>query len=143
MAGTGRLNPRAQRPIMKVKPAHHPDMPPRLSLALALAMLLAGCDQLKTIPGLGPDPRIAQREEEAKAIGGACRHAGRAIEDCYTLNKKAEKASVFAGWREMNDYMRENKIEEVVPQIAHPRARRPVETAEAAETPPEKKRRAE
>ena len=40
-----------------------------------------------------------------------------AIEDCFALNKKADKAAVFAGWREMNDYMRENKIEPVVPQI--------------------------
>ena len=50
--------------------------------------------------------------------GGACRHAGRAIEDCYALNKKADKAAVFAGWRDMNDYMRENKIEPVAPQLA-------------------------
>ena len=59
-----------------------------------------------------------QREAEGKAIGGACRHAGRAIEDCYALNKKADRAAVFAGWREMNDYMRENKIEAVPPQLA-------------------------
>ena len=86
----------------------------RTSLALrllavpALVLLLGGCDK---IPGLGPDPRIAQREEEAKAIGGACRHALRGIEDCYTLNPKAAKAAVFAGWKDMDAYMRENKIE--------------------------------
>ncbi|EER58869.1 conserved hypothetical protein [Acidovorax delafieldii 2AN] len=76
-------------------------------LAVAAALLLAGCD----IPGLGPDPRIAQRDAEAKAIGGACRHALRGLEDCYTLNPKAAKASVFAGWKDMDAYMRENKIE--------------------------------
>jgi hypothetical protein len=27
------------------------------------------------------------------------------------MNRRADKAAVFAGWREMNDYMRENKIE--------------------------------
>ena len=32
------------------------------------------------------------------------------------LNKRADKAAVFAGWREMNDYMRDNKIEPVAPQ---------------------------
>ena len=47
-----------------------------------------------------------------------CRHAGRAIEDSYAIYKKADRASVFAGWRDMNDYMRENKIEPVVPQLA-------------------------
>ncbi len=60
----------------------------------------------------------ARKEAEGKAVGGACRHAGRAIEDCYGQNKKADKAAVFAGWREMNDYMRENKIESVAPQPA-------------------------
>jgi len=77
-------------------------------LALSSFLLLTACDK---IPGLGPDPRIAQREEEAKAIGGACRHALRGLEDCYTLNPKAPKAAVFAGWKDMDAYMRENKIE--------------------------------
>ena len=77
-------------------------------LALSSVLLLTACDK---IPGLGPDPRIAQREEEAKAIGGACRHALRGLEDCYTLNPKAPKAAVFAGWKDMDAYMRENKIE--------------------------------
>ena len=82
-------------------------MPRRILLAATLVSLLSGCD----IPGLGPDPRIAQREEEAKAIGGACRHALRGLEDCYTLNPKAPKASVFAGWKDMDAYKRENKNE--------------------------------
>ena len=77
-------------------------------LTLSSILLLTACDK---IPGLGPDPRVAQREEEAKAIGGACRHALRGLEDCYTLNPKAPKASVFAGWKDMDAYMRENKIE--------------------------------
>jgi len=69
-------------------------------------VVLTGCE----IPGIWPDPRIAQREEESKAIGGACRHALRGLEDCYTLNPKASKAAVFAGWKEMDAYMRENEI---------------------------------
>ncbi|MBT9513598.1 MAG: hypothetical protein IV104_14765 [Acidovorax sp.] len=84
-----------------------PSTPLRL-MVLAGLLLLAGCDK---IPGLGPDPRVAQRDAEAKAIGGACRHALRGLEDCYTLNPKAAKASVFAGWKDMDAYMRENKIE--------------------------------
>ena len=82
-------------------------MTPRLLLIPALALLLAACD----IPGLGPDPRIAMREAEGKAIGGACRYATRGIEECYQLNPKALKTAVFDGWREMDQYMRENKIE--------------------------------
>ena len=49
----------------------------------------------------------------ARRSVGACRHAGRAIEDCFAIYKKADRAAVFAGWRDMNDYMRENKIEPV------------------------------
>ncbi len=41
----------------------------------------------------------------------ACRHALRGLEDCFTLNPKAAKAQVFAGWKEMDQYMRENKLE--------------------------------
>ena len=59
-----------------------------------------------------------RREADGKAVGGACRHAGRALEDCYALNRKADRAAVFAGWREMNDYMRENKIDVVAPPAA-------------------------
>ena len=72
-----------------------------------IALLLAGCD----IPGMGPDPKIAQREADAKAIGGACRFGLRSIEDCYTLNEKASKADMFTGWKDMDVYMRENKLE--------------------------------
>lgn len=77
-----------------------------------IALLLAACE----IPGLGPDPRVAQREADGKAIGGACRHALRGIEDCYRQNEKALKTAVFEGWKEMDIYMRENKIEGVPPK---------------------------
>jgi hypothetical protein len=85
----------------------------RLIIGLAFVPL-AGCD----LPGLGPDPRIAQREAEASAIGGACRYALRGIEDCYTLNPRALKASVFSGWRDMDQYMRDNKVEGVASVLA-------------------------
>jgi hypothetical protein len=84
-----------------------------VTLALLASLLLSGCDLLGIEPASAV---VARKEAEGKAVGGACRHAGRAIEDCYALNKKADKAAVFAGWREMNDYMRENKIDEVPPQ---------------------------
>ena len=83
----------------------------------AAAALLAGCDMLGGVLGIeSPQKVAAAKEADGRAVGGACRHAARAIEDCYALNKKAEKAAVFAGWRDMNDYMRENKIEVVAPQ---------------------------
>jgi hypothetical protein len=87
--------------------------PFRNTLLLASALLVTGCDML----GIESTQAVAERREaDGKAVGGACRHAGRALEDCYALNRKADRASVFAGWREMNDYMRENKIDTVAPQ---------------------------
>ena len=85
------------------------------SAIVAAAALLGGCDML----GIESVEKLAAaREADGKAIGGACRHAGRAIEDCYVMYKKADRAAIFAGWRDMNDYMRENKIEPVPPQLA-------------------------
>lgn len=87
---------------------------PLSALIVVAATFLAGCEQL----GIeSPEKIEAARQAEGAAIGGACRHAGRAIEDCYALNKKADKAAMFAGWRDMNDYMRENKIDAVAPQL--------------------------
>ncbi len=104
-----------------------------LSLLLA-ASSLVGCDLF----GDSAEKVAAAKEAEGKAIGGACRHAGRAIEDCYALNKKADKASVFSGWRDMNDYMRENKIEAVAPQLGPKAKTGETKTAEAkTESAPE------
>jgi len=82
----------------------------RRPLALVLLLLLAGCDLL----GL-PDPKATAAE--GKATGAACRQAGRALEDCYQLNPNVPKASVFDGWREMNDYMTEQKLDIVRPTL--------------------------
>lgn len=91
---------------------------PRLLLSLILSgMLLGGCERLG-IPDFTKSS--ANAEADGKAIGGACRHAGRAIEDCYNLNPGAQRAAVFAGWREMNDYMAEKNIAEVEPKVPPP-----------------------
>jgi hypothetical protein len=79
-------------------------------------VLVTGCELFGG--GESAEQLAAKRESEGKAVGGACRHAGRAIEDCFALNKRADKAAVFAGWREMNDYMRDNKMEILAPQQA-------------------------
>jgi hypothetical protein len=101
----------------------------------ALCLLAAGCDQL----GIESATAIAARKEaDGKAIGGACRHAARAIEDCYVLNRRADRAAIYAGWREMNEYMLENKLEPVVPQIqpeTHVAAAKPAEEEAAEESP--------
>lgn len=78
-----------------------------LPLCLSAASLLAGCEML----GIESTAQIAERKQaEAHAIGSACRHAIRSVEDCFKTNPKAGKAAVFAGWKEMDQYMRDNQI---------------------------------
>lgn len=103
----------------------------RVWLLVTLLTGLVGCDQL----GIeGPAQGQARVAAEGKAIGSACRHAMRAIEDCYTMNPKASKSSVHEGWREMDEYMRENKLEGIVPVVPRPApaASRPASRAEPA-----------
>lgn len=78
----------------------------KMLTAVACAFAISGCDK--------EDP--AQLAADGKATGAACRHAGRAIEDCFSLNPDALRGAVFDGWKEMNDYMRENKLAEVKPE---------------------------
>jgi len=103
--------------------------PPPALVAVLAGMLLAGCDLL----GIEGASAVAERRAaEGKAIGAACRNAARAIEDCYTLNRKADKAAIYAGWREMDDYMRENKLEPVPPQLTPDVARASAKSDEEA-----------
>jgi hypothetical protein len=107
---------------------------------LLCALLLSGCDQL----GIESTATVtARKDADGKATGGACRHAGRAIEDCYTLNKRTDKAAMYAGWREMSEYMRENKLEPVLPVIPIDPAKPPKVAApadsEAADEPADAK----
>lgn len=125
---------------------------------LLLLLTLCACEQVSSALDL-PDPKKAAAEAEAdgKAIGSACRHAGRSLEDCYALNAKAQKAAVFAGWREMNDYMMQNNLQ-TVPSLIHnptpatqaaapsatattPAATEPVGTAPTAEQRPSRRSR--
>ena len=114
----------------------------RLIVLLLPLALLAGCPWSG---GESPEALAARKEAEGKAVGGACRHAGRAIEDCFALNKRADKAALFAGWREMNDYMRENKIDAVAPQATAPaevaaKVEEPVAEVPAAKKPAKPKK---
>ena len=79
----------------------------RLLLALPLLAALSACEQL----GIDdPVKTAAAKEAEGRAIGSACRHAVRSIESCFQNNPRAGKSAVFAGWREMDQYMRENNV---------------------------------
>jgi hypothetical protein len=94
---------------------------------LLLPLMLTACDLF----GKEEQARIdASREADGRAIGSGCRHSGRSLEDCYLNNPKAMKAAIFAGWREMDGYMRENKLDIIPP----PENRQTTETAPAETT---------
>ena len=108
------------------------------ALILSLtAIVLAGCDQVTAKLGIeNPALKEAKVDAEGKAVGSACRHSGRAIEDCYAIYSWLPKASVYSGWREMDEYMRENQLETIAPQLPPPeppgvKRRRPAAAAEA------------
>jgi len=85
---------------------------------VAAALGLAGCEQVNQRLGLeDPVKKEARLEAEGKAVGSACRHSGRAIEDCYSIYRWLAKANIYAGWMEMDTYMRENSIETIAPQL--------------------------
>ncbi|GAA5181808.1 hypothetical protein GCM10025771_29590 [Niveibacterium umoris] len=102
--------------------------PLRLVIPALCLLALAACEQL----GIEDGKAI---EAEGKAVGAACRHSGRALEDCYQLNPKAPKAAVFAGWKEMNDYMTEQKLEVIKPTLppALPKQKKKAEADTEAE----------
>lgn len=103
---------------------------PSILAISVLAALLSGCE----IPGMDDAEKIAAaKEAEGKAIGGACRHSGRALEDCYVMNPKAQKAAIYTGWRDMDAYMRENKIDAVTPDLVEAPGGDKGRTAEKAE----------
>lgn len=118
----------------------------RLSLIAIALLSFAGCDQVNQKLGLeDPAKKEATTEAEAKAVGSACRHSGRAIEDCYSIYGWLPKAGVYAGWREMDEYMRQNQIETIAPQLppaeppgAAKKKKKAAATESTTETPPVK-----
>lgn len=106
-------------------------MKPSYGLILSFLMpLFAACEQLGIET---PAAEQAREEAEGKAIGSGCRQTGRALEDCYQINRRSPKAAIFSGWRDMDAYMRENKIEDIKPDFPMkppPGGGRPLEAAE-------------
>jgi hypothetical protein len=95
--------------------------PTPLVLLIVAPFLFAGCDQIASRLGLeDPSSKEAKADAEGRAVGSACRQSGRAIEDCYSIYGWLPKSSIFAGWRDMNDYMQTNKLEIVEPKLPPP-----------------------
>ncbi len=115
-----------------------------LRLLLLVGTLLfgsSGCDLIKEKLGLEePVAKAARLTAEGQAVGGGCRQSGRAIEDCYSIYSWLPKAAIYEGWRDMDSYMRENKLATVEPQLPPPqppgarKKRRPPPTDAAGDT---------
>ena len=98
---------------------------------LLAATALAGCDAL----GIETAPQVAAKKDaEAHAIGSACRHAVRSIEACFDTHPKAAKAAMFTGWKEMDQYMRENEILGMPSQTGSTASDPPASTADEADS---------
>ena len=106
-----------------------------LVIVAVLAAPLSGCDIVQQQMGIeNPAAKAARNEAEGRAVGGACRQSGRAIEDCYAIYSWLPKSSIYDGWRDMDAYMRENKLETVEPQlppVSAPGARKRAQPADA------------
>ena len=87
-------------------------------IAVALLFSLSACDMVQQTMGIEDQTaKAARADADGKAVGGACRQSGRAIEDCYSIYSWLPKSSTYEGWRDMDAYMRDNKLETVEPQL--------------------------
>ena len=98
------------------------DKPGRALLSMLITLTVAagisGCDMIQQQLGIeDPAAKAAKADAEGKAVGGACRQSGRAIEDCYSIYSWLPKAATYEGWRDMDAYMRDNKLETIEPQL--------------------------
>lgn len=82
---------------------------------------LSACEPLSEQFGLeSPAQKTKRLEDEGKAVGNACRHGGRPLEDCYTIYSWLPRAGIITGWREMDEYMRKNNITTIAPMLPPP-----------------------
>lgn len=77
-------------------------------LSAALILSLSGCEQV--------NDQLNKQKLVGKAVGAGCRQSGRSLEDCYNRNSKVAKPDIFAGWKEMSEYMQAKKLDVIPPQ---------------------------
>ena len=110
---------------------------PLRTILIAASLGLGACDSVQQQMGI-ETPSTKAAQADGKAVGGACRQSGRAIEDCYSIYSWLPRAAVYDGWRDMDAYMRENKLETVEPQlppVAAPSTKKRTATAAPAAAP--------
>lgn len=76
--------------------------------AIVGGVLLGGCGAREMLTGQAEEEKRV--EAEAAAVGGACRQSGRSVESCFQRNKGLQRAGALKGWREMDEYLRANKL---------------------------------
>ncbi|ASU38034.1 hypothetical protein hmeg3_06800 [Herbaspirillum sp. meg3] len=85
----------------------------KLIAVVGLTLALSACDYVASFS------KPKQTPEEAKAegiaLGAGCRQAGQSLEDCYQRNPDSLKAGIFAGWKDMHEYMAAKNIQTVTP----------------------------
>ncbi len=86
----------------------------RSVVLLSSVLLLSGCNWVMNVSGLNKDAH--------KAIGASCRQTGRSLEECFKRNPEADRAQVFGGWKEMNEYMVKNNLHVMLPPVDPPPA---------------------
>lgn len=92
----------------------------KLLTMLALCMTLSACDYFqKSKSAKTPEELMA----EGVALGAACRQVGQSLETCYARNPKGLKEGIFAGWKEMHEYMATKNLETLEPSSSKDDAR--------------------
>lgn len=74
----------------------------RAVLIVGIALGASGCEY---VGGMFAPKPLEEQREEGLALGAGCRQAGQSLEDCYTRNPNSLKAGIYAGWKEMHEYM--------------------------------------
>lgn len=96
------------RLTMSVSKKQFSDTCLRMVALVSLSIGLSGCDYVShMIDSRTPE----QLRDEGMALGAGCRQAGQSLEDCYKLNPKSQKSGIYAGWKEMHEYMAAMNIE--------------------------------
>ncbi|MFL9925483.1 hypothetical protein PQR62_14485 [Herbaspirillum lusitanum] len=85
----------------------------KLALILGVSLSLSACDYISSFSKPKQTPEEARAE--GIALGAGCRQAGQTLEDCYQRNPDALKAGIFAGWKDMHEYMAAKNIQTVTP----------------------------
>lgn len=106
---------------------------------LALSLTLSACDYVASFSKPKQTPEEARAE--GIALGAGCRQAGQSLEDCYQRNPDSLKAGIFAGWKDMHEYMAAKNIQTVAPPPP-PVVDKPDADADAAKDAPKDERAA-